>query len=160
REAPLALVAMRRGIYSAALDHDAHAALGEGWAQALPCEFAPDADRWFEAALDAGIAAYWLFDLGRGYAGQGWVEVAGASGGERIAISYIDKLNDEAEPVISDPQTYCRVRMTDRFRLREGDQSAESFGLRGGRFLLFQVTGPAGAALRMRFHARVSEYPL
>ena len=160
REAPLVLVAMRRGTYPAAHDHDAHAALREGWAQAVPCELAPDANGWFDVELDAGVAAYWLFDLGRGYAGQGWVEVAGANGDERIAISYVDKLIDETEPVISDPLTYCRVRMTDRFRLRPGDQIAESFGLRGGRFLLFQLIGPASVMLRVRFHGRVSEYQL
>jgi hypothetical protein len=187
RAAPLKLLTTRRGPYPATLDHDAHAALREGWAQAIPCELAPDADGWFSTALDAGEATCWLFDLGRGYAGQGWVEVAGAGGGERIAISYVDKLQDHhkdtedtkinldnsnlsalrafvvgtsVEPVISDPRTYCRVRMTDHFRLRPGDQIVESFGLRGGRFLLFQLIGQASATLHVRFHARVSEYPL
>jgi len=187
REAPLALVGLRRGVYAAGLDHDAHEALREGWAQAVPCELAPDIEGWFSIALDAGEAIYWLFDLGRGYAGQGWVEVVGAAGGELLSVSYVDKLQDHhkgtedtqinlynsnlsalsasvvnngAEPMISDPRTYCRVRMTDRLRLRPGDQTVESFGLRGGRFLLFQLIGPASAPLRVRFHARVSEYPL
>jgi hypothetical protein len=153
----------------------------------MACELAPDADGWFGVELGLDQATYWLFDLGRGYAGQGWVEVAGAGGGELLSVSYVDKLredmhhrdtedteiqiknlsalsasvvNKSVEPVISDPRTYCRVRMTDRFRLRPGDQVAESFSLRGGRFLLFQLIGPAGAALRARFYARVSEYPL
>src|SRR6266508_3662878 len=182
--------AMRRGAYPVALDHDAHLALREGWAQVVPCEPAPGVNGWFSVELGADKAAYWLFDLGRGYAGQGWAEVTGAGGGERIVISYIDKLkenilqpprrqerqgveiypplgdlgvlavNKGAEPVISDPRTYCRVRMTDRFRLRPGDQIVESFSLRGGRFLLFQLIGPASAALRVHFHARVAEYPL
>ncbi len=190
REAPLRPAAMRRGAYPVALDHDAHLALREGWAQAVPCEPAPGVNGWFSVELGADEAAYWLFDLGRGYAGQGWAEVTGAGGGERIVISYIDKLkenilqpprrqerqgveiypplgdlgvlavNKGAEPVISDPRTYCRVRMTDRFRLRPGDQIVESFSLRGGRFLLFQLIGPASAALRVHFHARVAEYPL
>ncbi len=181
--APLTPIAARRGAYPAAYDRDAHLALRAGWAQAARYAPAPDADGWCGAALAEGQAAYWLFDLGRGYAGQGWAEILGARGGERIAISYVDKLNirrpdteqhtqahpsalsaaavnHDADPVISDPQTYCRVRMTDRFRLRAGDQVAESFGLRGGRYLLFQLVGPASAGLRLRFHARVSEYPL
>jgi hypothetical protein len=188
RAAPLALLAARRGPYPAGLAGDAHAALRAGWSQAEPLEVAADADGWFSAALPEGQSAYWLFDLGRGYAGQGWAEVQGARGGELLSVSYLDKLqqviepprrqerqaveghnefsnlgalalSSAAEPVISDPATYCRVRLTDRFRLRAGDQQAESFSLRGGRFLLFQLAG-AGAELRVRFHARVSEYPL
>jgi len=160
REAPLKLLTVRRGVYPAAFDYDPHVALRAGWAHAAAHELAPDDEGWFRVEHYVDQATYWLFDLGRGYAGQGWVEAAGASGGERIAISYIDKLNGEVEPAISDPRMYCRVRMTDRFRLRPGDQSVESFSLRGGRFLLFQLVGAAGAALRVRFHARVSEYPL
>src|SRR5262245_4052405 len=50
--------------------------------------------------------------------------------------------------------------MTDRFRLRPNSQRAETFALRGGRYLLFQVSGPAAPELRLRFHAHVAEYPL
>lgn len=163
RFAPLRLAVARQGRYPAELDSDAHLALREGWALAESRAPDSDADGWFEVALGRDEAAYWLFDLGRGYAGQGCVEIAGASGAERVAISYIDKLKDErapAEPVISDPRTYCRVRMTDRFRLRSGDQLVEPFGLRGGRFLLIQLVGPSGGALRLRPRMRVSEYPL
>jgi alpha-L-rhamnosidase len=161
RAAPSRLLAARRGLYPSVHDRDPHLALRAGWAQAAPQILAPDDAGWFSAALADDIAAYWLFDLGRGYAGQGWVEIAGAGGRERLAISYVDKLaGADAEPVISDPRTYCRVRLTDRFRLRAGDQVAETFGLRGGRYLLFQLVGPANAGLRLRFHARVSEYPL
>ena len=66
----------------------------------------------------------------------------------------------DGELVISDPDTYCRVRLTDRFRLRAGDQRLESFTLRGGRYLLVQLIGPAPAGFRFRALARLSEYPL
>lgn len=164
REIAPRLLAARAGAYPAELADDAHMALRAGWAAAAPAELAPDAAGWVSAELAPGQAAYWLLDLGRGYAAQGWAELVGARGGELLSISYLDKLEPglppAAEPVISDPATYCRVRLTDRFRLRAGDQLAEPFALRGGRLLLFQLVSPAGGALRLRMRVRVSEYPL
>ncbi|MFN8504725.1 alpha-L-rhamnosidase N-terminal domain-containing protein [Kouleothrix sp.] len=186
RELPLTLLAARRGSYPAELAHDAHAALRAGWQQARPVAPAATRDGWFDVVLSAGTAVYWLFELGRGYTCQGWAEVQGARGGELLSVSYLDKLHDHhrgtadaerpehthlgalsaavvnnsAEPVISDPATYCRVRLTDRFRLRPGAQQAETFALRGGRLVLFQLAAPGGGALRLRFHVRASEYPL
>src|SRR5690606_36492062 len=55
---------------------------------------------------------------------------------------------------------YCRVRLTDRFALRAGGQVLESFNLRGGRYVLFALSGPANPDLRLRFHVRAVEYPL
>ncbi len=100
-------------------------------------------------------AHYWLFDLGRAYTCQGVVAIEGASGGEQIAISYADKAV-AGELVISDPATYCRVQLTDFFTLRPGSQTVESFALRGGRYLLFQVAG-GDSELKLRFQARVAE---
>lgn len=224
RDAPTALLVARVGAYPAELAGDVHMALRAGWAAAAPAELERDEQGWVDVNLTPGQAAYWLVDLGRGHAAQGWAEVAGARGGELLSVSYLDKLADDnhhrdtedterpehknlsplsasvvnnraqksasssnegshrrdterpehknlsalsasvvnngVEPVISDPATYCRVRLTDRFRLRAGDQLAEPFALRGGRFLLFQLASPNGGALRLRLHARVSEYPL
>ncbi len=101
----------------------------------------------------------WLFDLGRAYPCQGWVEIEGAAAGQTLLVSYAEKTRG-GELVISDPQTYCRVRMTDRYQLRDGDQAAEPFALRGGRYLLFWLSGPAPRGCRLRFHARTLEYPL
>jgi hypothetical protein len=50
--------------------------------------------------------------------------------------------------------------LTDRFRLRPGSQQAETFALRGGRYLLFQLTGPTAPEFQFSPHARFSEYPL
>jgi hypothetical protein len=50
--------------------------------------------------------------------------------------------------------------MTDRYRLAAGTQLAEPFTVRGGRYLLFWLTGPSAAGCRLRFHARGLEYPL
>lgn len=158
-ELPLPLPDVRCGPYPAGRRHDPHLALREGWATAVTAEMEADADDWFCPALQEDEAAYWLFDLGRDYTCQGWVEVKGAGGEERLSISYAEKIRD-GDLVLSDPQTYCRVRMTDRFRLRPGGQEAEPFALRGGRYLIFQLSGPAGPGLRLRFHARASRYPL
>jgi hypothetical protein len=116
-------------------------------------------DGWFNIAPAAGESVYWLFDLGRDSICQGWGEVEGAAGGERLSVSYAEATRD-GQLVISDPATYCRVRLTDRFRLRPAAQRAETLALRGGRYQLFQLAGPAGPGLRLRFGARVAEYPL
>jgi alpha-L-rhamnosidase len=157
REIPIRLVETRRG--PAAPGHDAHLALRQSWAGAIPDALEADGQGWFGAAPAAGEALFWLFDLGRDYIGQGWAEIAGAGGQEQLCLSYAEKIRD-GQLVISDPQTYCRVRLTDCFELRPGEQRAETFALRGGRYLLFQLSGPAAPGLRLRFGARVAEYPL
>ncbi len=98
---------------------------------------------------------YWLFDLGRAYTCQGVVEIEGAHGGEQLAISYADKM-DSGEVIISDPTTYCRVRLTDFFTLRSGSQTAASFAMRGGRYLLFRLVD-GNSELRLRFQVRLAE---
>lgn len=137
---------------------DAHLALRSGWAGAQPKHFPPDEQDWFSLSLKEGESAYWLYDLGRDHIGQGWAEIEGAVGGESLSISYHEKIRD-GKLVISDPHTYCRVRLTDSFRLRAGSQVAETFSLRGGRYLVFQLTGPT-QGIRVRWHMRSSEYPL
>ncbi len=158
-ERPLTLLETRRGNYPGDLPVDAHLALRAGWTSAKVKPVAVDEAGWFSPVLAARQAAYWLFDLGRDYAGQGWAEIEGAGGEEWLAISYVEKIR-AGQLVISDPHTYCRVRLTDRFRLRPGGQGAETFSLRGGRYLLFQLVGPTGPEFRFRPHLRVSEYPL
>jgi hypothetical protein len=154
-ETPLTLIETRRGPTD--FNPDPHLALRAGWFAAAPASIAADADGWYSMALNPGESAYWLFDLGRDSVSAGWAEIEDASGRETLLVQYADRIRN-GQLVISDPQTYCRVRMTDRFRLRAGDQQAETFSLRGGRYLLFQLAGPA--SLRLRFHARIAEYPL
>ncbi len=172
REHAMHLMESRTGV--SIPNSDIHLALRAGWQQAQRTAIPQRADGWFTPALAPGTSAFWLYDLGRDYICQGWAEIENARGGEQLAISYHEKMR-AGELVISDPETYCRVRLTDGFRLRPGAQIAETFSLRGGRYLLFQLQGsppgegsPAGlpspgaadGALRIRFHARVSEYPL
>lgn len=156
RELPMTRLETRVG---ATIHHeDAHSALREGWRRASPRDLAADAEGWFHIALTPNESAYWLFDLERDYTGQAWVEIENARGGEALVIDYQEKVRAGAL-VISDPQTYCRVRIADCFCLHAGTQIAETFSLRGGRYLLFQLKGPA-EDLSARFHARGSEYPL
>ncbi len=155
RAQPLTLIEARRG--AVAENADPHLALRAGWLAARRAPFTSDAAGWFDMTLAAGEAAFGLFDLGRDYQGQGWAEIEGAAGGETLSVSYAETIRN-GELILSDPATYCRVRLTDNFRLRPGAQTAETFALRGGRYLLFQLAGPG--QLRARFHARVAEYPL
>lgn len=157
RAQPLLLLETRSGPNPE--QSDPHLALRDGWKQAAPSAIPQDSTRWHSPHLTRAETAYWLFDLGRDYIGQGWAEIENARGGEQFAVSYQEKIRG-GDLVISDPATYCRVRMTDVFALRAGKQTCETFSLRGGRYLLFALRGPASETLRIRFHARVSEYPL
>lgn len=159
REQPPTLLEFRRGKIPANPPAEIHRALAANWVAAQPDSAPADAEGWFAPAPAAGEFTGWLFDLGRDFAAQGWAEIEGATGGEQLFVSYAEKIRD-GQLVISDPATYCRVRLTDRFWLRPGAQTAQGFSLRGGRYLLFGLTGPTGPNFRLRFHARVSEYPL
>ncbi len=163
RDLPLHLVAIRKGPWpqTGSQDEGWHMQLRAGWRAAEPIQLATDSRGWWspEDELGEQEAVYWVFDLGRGYTCQGWAGVQGAEGRDQLLISYSEKLRG-AEPYLSDPATYCRVRMTDRFRLRPGSQTVDGFSLRGGRVLIFAIVGPTGPDLRLRFHARSAEYPL
>ncbi len=166
RALPLQLVEVRQGRLEESVEP--HLALRAAWHAGVPAGphvGMPAAQEGAQVAPH-GDGTGWLFDLGRAYPCQGWVEIEGAVAGQALLVSYAEKTR-EGQLVLSDPETYCHVRMTDRFRLRSGSQVAESFTLRGGRYLLFWLTGPpagagtsAASACRLHFHARTLEYPL
>lgn len=158
REAPITLLDARKGMRFQ-YENDPHLSVREGWQSATLEVLPQDGEGWLEAALGLDETAYWLYDLGRDYACQGIVTVDRADGQEQVDISYTEKFRS-GELVISDPKNYCRVRLTDRFSLRPGHQHLETFSLRGGRYILIQVTGPTGDGFRFRPSVRVSEYPL
>ena len=109
------------------------------------------------ALLPKGTSAIWIFDLGESRACLGGVELT-AAGGERLLISYAEKLRD-GELLLSDPETYCRMRPTDRFTLRPGRQVVEGFTPRGARYLVFALTG-GGVSPAPRFHVRLPITPV
>lgn len=159
REHTAELLETRMGPQPAADQLDSHQALREGWLRAKQIAMTPDDQGWYSPQLAAGETASWLFDLGHDYTCQGWAEVKGAGGHEQLSISYAEKRRG-SRLILPDPRTYCRLRLTDRFRLRPGNQVAETFALRGGRYLLWQLVGPSGAGFYFRPHVRVAEYPL
>jgi hypothetical protein len=107
--------------------------------------------------LPKGASAIWVFDLDESRACLGGVELT-AAGGERLLISYAEKLR-EGELLLPDPETYCRMRPTDRFTLQAGRQVVEGFTVRGARYLVFALEG-GGVAPAPRFHARLPVTPV
>jgi alpha-L-rhamnosidase len=141
------------------LDDDPHWALTMAWEEGNRTQFPIDNKGWIRPKFDFGETACWLFDLGRAYTFQGGMQIRGATGHELISISYADKMKD-GELVLSDASTYCRVQMTDSFAPRKGSQVIEPFNMRGGRFVLFQVSGDVSKNFAFRPHVRIAEYPL
>lgn len=100
--------AFRRGTAPRVPD-DPHDALRLIWGTALPHP-APTGD----IAVAAGETCIWVFDLGHSRVCVGHAEIDNALGGEQLLISYAEKLR-EGSVLLSDPQTYCRMRLTDAF---------------------------------------------
>ncbi len=144
--------AFRRGETPRVPD-DPHEALRLIWGAALP-QVPPTGD----IAIAAGETCIWVFDLGYSRVCLGHAEIDNALGGEQLLISYAEKLRD-GNVLLSDPQTYCRMRLTDAFTLRPGQQSAEGFSARGGRYLIFAVTAVQTVSLHIHFSARCFDYP-
>ena len=109
------------------------------------------------ALLPRDTSAVWIFDLGESRACLAGAEVT-AAGGERLLISYAEKLRDR-ELLLSDPKTYCRMRPTDRFILRPGWQRVEGFIPRGARYLVFALEG-GGVPPAASFHVRLPVTPV
>lgn len=108
------------------------------------------------ALLPRGTSSIWVFDLGESRAALGVAEIT-AAGGERLMISYAEKLRD-GDLLLPDPETYCRMRPTDRFSLRPGRQRIEGFTPRGARYLVFAMEG-GGVAAKPVFHVRLPATP-
>jgi hypothetical protein len=134
---------------SVAASGDPHADLRKGFSESKPSS-AP-------ALLPKGTSGIWIFDLRESRACLGGVELT-AAGGERLLISYAEKLR-EGELLLPEPETYCRMRPTDRFTLRPGRQVVEGFTPRGARYLVFALEG-GGVAPCPKFHARLPVTPV
>lgn len=134
---------------SVSATNDPHSDLRKGFSSTRPGPV--------PALLPRGTQVIWIFDLGESRACLGGVELT-ASGGERLSISYAEKLRD-GELLLPDPETYCRMRPTDRFALRPGRQVVEGFTPRGARYLVFAVEG-GGVSPEPRFYAKLPVTPL
>jgi Bacterial alpha-L-rhamnosidase 6 hairpin glycosidase domain len=107
--------------------------------------------------LPQGTSSLWIFDLGESRTCLGAAELT-AAGGERLLISYAEKVRD-GELLLPDPETYCRMRPTDRFTLRPGRQRVEGFTPRGARYLVFALEG-GGVSPRPQFSVRLPVSPV
>jgi Bacterial alpha-L-rhamnosidase 6 hairpin glycosidase domain len=108
--------------------------------------------------IPAGHTAIWIFDLGLSQVCVAGAMITGAIG-DHLTISYAEKARDGGL-VVPDPETYCRMRPTDHFALRNGQQLAEGFSLRGGRFVIYRLDSPQGGMPAPQFHVRLPRYPL
>lgn len=109
------------------------------------------------ALLPRETSALWIFDLGESRACLAGAEIT-ATGGEQLLMSYAERLRD-GELLLPDPETYCRMRPTDRFTLRPGRQRVEGFTPRGARYLVFALEG-GGVAASPSFHVRLPVTPV
>lgn len=110
------------------------------------------------ATLEPGQTAIWIFDLGLSRVCTA-VATLTAAGGETLSVSCAEKLRD-GEVLLSDPETYCRMRPTDLTTLRPGCQTVEPFSQRGARFLIFRLDAVERVIPAPRFFARLTSYPL
>ena len=93
------------------------------------------------------------YDHGSSQICSAHIELKGAQGGEMVLITYFEKGTPDAW-VISDPNTYCHMRMTDRYILAKGDNTLEPFTPRGGRFILLTIVGPVTTSLQLKAQLR------
>lgn len=109
--------------------------------------------------VEQGDVLLLCYDLGHSQAGSARLFFRGAQGGEAVLVSYLDKEVD-GRLVLSDPSTYCQMRMTDRIMLAPGENLFEPFTPRGGRFLLLGIVGPSRGKLSLEVEFRSRYYPL
>ena len=73
-----------------------------------------------------------IYDLGQSQTVAPEVTIDGPG---TLLLSYAEKLASDL-PLISDPSTYCRMRVTDRYALAQGRNEVQPFTPRGARYLL------------------------
>lgn len=108
--------------------------------------------------IASGKTAIWVFDLGHSQACVAGCQIT-ANGGETLTVSYAEKLR-HGDILLPDPDTYCRMRPTDRFTLRPGRQEVEGFTLRGARYVIFRLDTVSEVTPDPKFHVRLPQYPL
>ena len=148
---PLAQVWQTRFGASPAPTTDAHRDLGAAFATCPPAPLPP--------IIPAGHAAIWIFDLGHSQTCAAACHITNATAGDRLSVSYAEKLRD-GQVLLSDPDTYCRMRPTDRTILREGVQWVEPFTQRGARYVIFQLDAHGDYTPDIQFFVRTQAYPL
>ena len=121
---------------------DPHEIARQGYSSSRPIQ------QPFSDLADDCVRLY-VYDTGHSQVGWAHVEINGAQGGETVLISYLEK-GQPGNWIIPDPQTYCRVRMTDKYILARGKNTLEPFTPRGGRYLLVALVGPVVSSVQFR----------
>lgn len=144
---------VRRGLAPSTGD-DPHLILRQLWQATRPAPSPPPS-----VEIAAGETLVVAYDLGVSRVCQGTLAVSGAAGGERVLISYAEKLRG-GDLLLSDPDTYCRMRPTDEFILRAGAQQVEGFSARGGRYIIFAITAAVPCQLTLDAAVHLTDYPI
>ncbi|MDC0935975.1 hypothetical protein OAS39_06790, partial [Pirellulales bacterium] len=110
-------------------------------------------------AVEPGHILLLGYALGHSQAGSARLVFQGARGGEKVLVSCLEKERD-GKPILSDPSTYCQMRMTDRYTLAPRRNTVEPFTPRGGRYMLLGIVGPTHGALSMEVEFLSRRYPL
>lgn len=111
------------------------------------------------ANLRAGDTAIWVFDLGHSQVCVAGAQIDGVAVGDTLTISYAEKLRD-GDLVLSDPDTYCRMRPTDIYHLRHGAQLAEPFSQRGARYVVYRLQVATACTPKLEFYVRTTSAAL
>ena len=106
-----------------------------------------------------GQALMLCYNVSHSQVGSAHLRLHRAGGGEQVLVSYLEK-GSFGDWVLSDPQTYCHVRMTDQYILAPGQNVLEPFTPRGGRYLLVTIVGPVKKGLKISARFRTRCYPL
>jgi hypothetical protein len=120
---------------------DPHALIRQAYKSSQPGESSP--------GVEAGQIRICVYDTRQSQVGSACVRISNARGGEIVLVSYFEK-GQPGSWVISDPETFCRVRMTDRFVLAKGSNTLEPFTPRGGRYLMVAWVGPIRQSLEYK----------
>ncbi|NBZ87078.1 hypothetical protein [Stagnihabitans tardus] len=96
------------------------------------------------ALSEPGAGRLTIYDLGVSQTVSPEVTIEGPG---TLLISYAEKLAGDL-PLISDPQTYCRMRVTDRYALSPGRNEVQPFTPRGARYLLLLSKAPPQVQVR------------
>ncbi len=116
----------------------------------LPDASDPHAQIRAAVAQTKGPGRLTLYDLGHSQTVAPEVVIDGPG---TLLISYAEKLAGDL-PLISDPATYCRMRVTDRYALAPGPNRVEPFTPRGARYLVLLSEAEPQVAIR------TAHYPL
>lgn len=132
------------------LQRDPHALIRGAAENSTPIEGQPQP---FLPEIKTGSVLLRCYDLGHSQVNSAVIKISGARGGELVLISYVER-GFPGPNFLSDPETYCHMRMTDRYILAEGENVLEPFTPRGGRYILVGFVGPVDGSLQLDVHYR------